>query len=68
MEEKYDSKKDVMIHIKKIRYLLTKVVNGIKNLLNMSKNNLGEYYYPCRPEKTKDNICPCIHHLKEIDE
>lgn len=45
-----------------------RIVNGVCNLLEINCERYGEYYCPCRLERTHENICPCIHHLMEIDE
>lgn len=48
MEEKYDSKKDVMIHIKKIRDLLTKIIIDLEERsVNHDKSKLEDFEKSC---------------------
>lgn len=34
---------------------------------NMLKEKFGQYYCPCKPLRTKENICPCVEARKEIE-
>lgn len=43
-----------------------KLFKAITEGLRKSKVELGEYYCPCKLEKTTENICPCVE-LKEDD-
>ena len=45
-----------------------KAVEKIIGRQNMLKQMYGEFYCPCKKERTKDNICPCKDSPKEIAE
>ena len=36
--------------------------------LERNKEKYGDYYCPCRSQRVKANVCPCIHHKTEIEE
>jgi ferredoxin-thioredoxin reductase catalytic chain len=44
-----------------------KLVERIISRQNSLKDTLGQYYCPCKPLRTKENICPCVDARKEID-
>ena len=45
-----------------------KRVESLLKSLNTNKTEFGEYYCPCRVEKNKETICPCVWAKKEINE
>ena len=45
-----------------------RVVNAlIKSFIRNLKEH-GNLYCPCRPEKTRETICPCIYAKEEIEQ
>jgi ferredoxin-thioredoxin reductase catalytic chain len=43
-------------------------VNGLLISQNNAKQRLGEYYCPCKIQRTPANICPCADAAREIAE
>ena len=40
----------------------TKVFAVVTEGLAQAKETMGEYYCPCKLEKTEENICPCVEY------
>jgi len=45
-----------------------KAVDMIIEGLMLNEENHGARYCPCRIERVKGDICPCVYHKKEIEE
>ena len=67
-------RKKYQLHAKKNGFRLNpnkELVDQLLIALIKIKKKYGKAYCPCRriknnPEQDKNNICPCIHHKKEI--
>lgn len=43
-----------------------KTVDSVLNGLLRNKEKYNFFYCPCRAQKVRENICPCIYHVSEI--